>query len=161
MYSGVVRKVNANPWQGKTLYSFKIGNEDGYFNTGPVHPGIVEGDAITFNAKLSKREGNFDVDVKSIVKTTESQVTPEQYAMTKQPVGGARRAAQPMTKDNYWENREANDRNVQKVIQIQAARNAAIAVLAATTNHGGVDDNEAFINQWTDAFLANNEARLA
>lgn len=160
MFSGVVSKVSRNPWQGKTLHSFKINTADGYFNTGTVDPGVNEGESIKFDAKPAKREGNFDVVVKSITRSTDTPVSPDQYAMTSQNPNGARRSASVMTKDNYWEDRAAKDVETQKRIEIQAARNAAIALLGALSGSDPEDVGE-FINEWTDKFLKNNADRLA
>lgn len=160
MFSGVVSKVNTNNWQGKTLHSFKINTADGYFNTGTVNPGVQEGESVKFDAKPGKREGNYDVKVSSIVRSTDAPVAPEQYAMTSQSPTGAKRSAAVMTKDGYWEAREARDLVTQKRIEIQAARNAAIALLAAV--HGRPDEEvEGFIGEWTTKFLIDNDKRLA
>lgn len=153
-YSGVVRKIFTNQFGGKKLYSFSMDSDKSYFNLGEKTPSFSEGNTVSFDGAPGKRAGN--VDVKSpITVVGEQQVQPEDYI-----VGGAKRSVEVMTKDQYWSNREANDVKVQKVIQVQAARNAAIAVLSAV--HGRPDEDiEMFINKWTDIFLKNNEDRLA
>lgn len=153
-YSGVVRKIFTNQFGGKKLYSFSMDSDKSYFNLGEKTPSFSEGNTVSFDGAPGKRVGN--VDVKSPVTVVgEQAVNTESYQM-----GGAKRSVEVMTKDQYWSNREANDVKVQKVIQVQAARNAAIAVLAAV--HGRPDEEvETFINKWTDIFLKNNEDRLA
>ena len=154
-YSGVVRKIFTNQFGGKKLYSFSMDSDKSYFNLGEKTPSFSEGNTVSFDGAPGKRAGN--VDVKSpITVVGETVVTGEDYK-----VGGAKRSVEVMTKDQYWSNREANDVKVQKVIQVQAARNAAIQLLQATGPVAGLPDSyEDFINTWTDTFLKNNEDRL-
>lgn len=155
-YSGVVRKVFKNNFKGTDLYSFTLDSDKTFYNLGRKAPVFSEGQSIKFDGDRGKRQGNVDVLVDSIEISSETSVKAEDYSMSSQ--SGARRSAEVLTKDKYWENREANDVKVQKVIQIQAARNAAIALYSAMKPDG---DPEEFIHNWTDKFLANNDARLS
>jgi hypothetical protein len=159
MYNGVVSRVSSNVWQGKTLHSFQLNNTDGYFNTGTKNPNVQQGQQVAFTAKPGKRAGSFDVDVASIQVAGGTTVAPEAYSMTSQSATGARRSDSFVDKDQYWKNREAKDEITQKRIEIQAARNAAIAALGPVGdgNFDGYVDN---VNLLTDKFLANNEQRL-
>lgn len=153
-YSGVVRKIFTNQFGGKKLYSFSMDSDKSYFNLGEKTPSFSEGNTVSFDGAPGKRVGN--VDVKSPVTVVgEQAVNTESYQM-----GGAKRSVEVMTKDQYWSNREANDVKVQKVIQVQAARNAAIATMSVIFDPSK-ETAEEYINRWTDIFLKNNEDRLA
>jgi len=156
-YSGVVRKIFPKSSWG--TQSFVIDSVDKtYFNLGKVPPIFTEGQSISFDGREGKRAGNVDVDVNSIVINTDVVVKSEDYSMAKQ---GAKRTGEYVDKDVYWKNREENDKVTQKRIEIQAARNAAIAVLGPARD---ALEDEAYmtsLDQLTDKFLADNEKRLA
>lgn len=123
MFKGVVQRINSNPWQGKMLHSFTLNSERGFFNLGRIAPSFKEGQTIEFEASPAKRAGNFDVDVKSIVVIGEDAVKPESYSMV-----GAKRTSL-LQKDDYWNRKEERDIENQKIIQLQSARNTAIAYM--------------------------------
>ncbi len=147
-YTGVVSKIF--PPSNWGTHSFGLRGEKGYYNLGKVPPMFSEGQTISFYGNPGKRAGNVDVTPESVTIVTEQ---PVEHSVA----NGARRSAEVVTKDKYWENREARDEVTQKRIEIQAARNAAIELYAAMET---VEEPEAFINKWVDIFLANNEARL-
>lgn len=154
-YSGVVSKIFPKASWGAQSFGLQSVDRT-YFNLGKVPPMFSEGQTISFEGSPGKRPGTVEVNVNSIVVETETPVKAEDYKMA----NGARRGTEVLTKDKYWENREANDKLTQKRIEIQAARNAAIAVIATGFVSGGTTDLDKMIAEWTDKFLADNEKRL-
>ena len=151
-YSGVVRKIFPKTNWGS--YSFSLTDQKGFFNLGKVEPTFSEGQTISFDGGPGRRPDN--VEVISPVKVVDSVVSEvKDYSMA-----GAKRSVDLLGKDAYWTNREAKDEVTQKRIEIQAARNAAIALLAALGGSGDLSTHD-FIDEWTDTFLADNESRLS
>lgn len=161
MYKGTVRKIGKNTWQGKDLHSFQLNGDDTYYNTGTDNPNVAEGDQIVFDGVPGKRAGTVNVKTKSISKSTEPPFTPDSHSMVSQPgAERAKRVASVVTKDDYWAAREARDEVTQKRIEIQAARNAAIALLDTGLDTTPFDSLTEAVNFWTDVFLDDNEKRL-
>lgn len=137
-YSGTVQFVNQNEVNGKTLHSFKLFGDKHFSGSGTMNPNVNKGDYISYEAEVLAN-GNLKVDVASIEKGSKEAV------VTKGAVHGA--TAQIMgkvslSKDEYWNNKEARDVEVQKTIQLQASRNAAIALSSAILQAGAVPGYE-------------------
>lgn len=100
---------------------------------------VVEGDTITFNAR---QNGNYkNGDAKSIKVVSrggdQAQQNQQRQVSGRQPYsgGGRSRSAQASgggSRDDYWEKKAERDVVVQKAIQFQASRNAAIEVVKAS-----------------------------
>lgn len=159
MNSGVVRSIKGNPWQNKTLWSFQLDSDRTFYNLGEVKPNFSEGQTVSFDGEAGKRQGTFNVKAGSVQVLDAAVVKPTEYSMAA-ATGGAKRTESFIGKDAYWSNREAKDEVTQKRIEIQAARNAAIALLAAL-NGDDPADVDSFLKEWTDKFLADNEERLS
>jgi len=158
MYSGVVRTIKSNPFGSKILHSFQLDSDRTYYNLGDRAPTFGEGVTIQFTGKPGTRAGSVNVDFNSIQVVNETPVQPKDYAMTQ--AAGARRTVVGIDKDQYWKNREDNDKVTQKRIEIQAARNAAIAVLGPAKDALEDESYMTSLKQLTDHFLADNEKRL-
>lgn len=101
---------------------------------------VQEGENVQFNfeTKVNGKFTNMEVDKKSIIKVAAS-VTPTAPVAVETPVAVIGQVAVPKAaanyakaqeaKDAYWANKEIRDLSVQKIIQYQAARNAAIEVV--------------------------------
>lgn len=155
MYNGTVQRIFSKPFGGKLLHSFTLQGEKGFFGLGRVAPTFKEGDQLSFEAVPSKREGNYDVKAETIKLSTETLVRVEDYSMS-----GAKKQV-VLQKDDYWKNREDRDLVTQKRIEIQAARNAAIALLQVTGTTEQLPTADEYVTYWTNMFLVDNEERLA
>lgn len=163
-YSGVVQKVNANPWKTKTLHSFTLRGTQGFFNTGEKALSLIEGQSVEFQAEQGKRAGNFDVDFNSI-KVIQAVAGPSQPATSASNVaqrpGGAVRSAAIMSKDDYWQRREERDVETQKRIELQSCRNSAVALAAVVYDNAPSSlPVEDFVQEWTLKFLALNAGQI-
>lgn len=118
---GRVTFVNEKPWNGKTLYSFKLANDEALYMCGTDKPSIAKGDFIEFDAELNPR-GQSLVKTKSIKKKESEVVTPS---------SGAGREA-------YWQDKAKSDDTRQSKIEWQAARNSAIAAADVILKNGAL-----------------------
>lgn len=130
------RKTRKGP---ANVYAIKLESDDNWYNTGFKSPGVKEGDEVTFRA--TEGQYGWEVDASSI----------EILEKAKQAAAGNVQKA--MSKDDYWKSREERDLVTQKVIQLQAARNAAIATCSAALA-GGVLALPKTANKQLDAFVA-------
>lgn len=111
---GKVQFLNAKEWNGKTLYSFKLADQQPLFMCGTDKPELNQGDYITFEAKENAR-GQLQVNVKTIRAKTAEVVTPDK----------------PW---NNWQRPQGDDKR-QRTIEYQAARNSAIAAADVILSH--------------------------
>jgi hypothetical protein len=158
-FNGIIQKKFANNFRGKQLNSFSLKGTDGFFNTAEVAIGFPEGASVSFQATQGNKPGNYVVDVSTVAGTENAPVTTYRAPPVPQRTGGAVRSAGGIGKDEYWSNKEERDIKVQKIIQLQAARNAAIAYLAAVgMDHAiqTVGDPAMFVQKWTETFLSQN-----
>ena len=129
MYTGEVAVVNGNEIADKfsdvadavvTLWSFKIEDNDTWFQSGRGKPRFNQGDTIKFVADGSKVELK-NVEVLQSAPQQESagaveQPTPTQTSASK---GGTSLAkGSPATRDNYWKAKE--ERDLEKDARYQA-----------------------------------------
>lgn len=123
--SGVVAYIGNKNIKGQDLHSFTLKGVDGFFNCNTTNPNVNKGDFISFDAEQDDK-GNYSVNVSSISRSSSSNV------------GRSNRTPVTTSKDQYWEDREKRDINTQKIIQLQASRNAAIALASAVLQAGAV-----------------------
>ena len=145
--SGVVKYVNGANAGG--FYSIKVDTMEQPIGVGKYPPKCKVGDTVEFTYSNNAR-GYPNADFKSLKVVSSSQPQPAQArvspAATPSAVAGV-----PMSKDDYWRNKETRDlvneirrdreRTVtQNEIRHQAARNAAIEfmrLLLTTTDSSG------------------------
>jgi hypothetical protein len=133
MMKGTVSATKDTQYDGKTLYSFRLSGHDGYFNCGTYNPDVKKGELIEFDG-TDKGGGKFQVNVPSV------KVLKEAGTVVETPTRGNFRKTfqKDEGKDAYWKAREARDLDVQKTIQLQSARNSAIALADVIIKHGAV-----------------------
>ena len=117
---GKVAFVNERNWQGKTLHSFKLVDDEALYVCGTVKPRINKGDFVTFEAKPNPK-GQMVVDLNSMQAKEAEVVT----------AGIAGKAA--------WGGKSGyNDDKRQRTIEWQAARNSAIAAAQVILGNGAL-----------------------
>ena len=132
--NGQIAEVSAKPFTDKwgkniTLYSFKLQGQNQWFRTGTNAPPCNQGDNVQF---VFEQQGqNAKVDVQSI--------QPAQGgAPVSQPQGWAQPQAAPVaqapapaaSRDTYWKDKEAYDKEVtQPRIAYAAAQKSAVALI--------------------------------
>lgn len=126
---GQVTMVSGKPFTDKwgkniTLWSFQIGGDNSYYRTGTNQPQISEGQNITFD--FEQQGNNKKVNPQSIqVVQGEGNVqgSGQQSAQAPQANRGG-------TRDDYWKNKEAYDKEVtQPRIAYAAAQKSAVAIV--------------------------------
>jgi hypothetical protein len=129
MYSGTgtVTTVSAKPFTDKwgkniTLYSFQIGGDQAWYRTGTNEPPCKEGDIINF--VFEQQGNNKKVDPSSINVTGQGNVpTPQAQPARAASSGGNSR-------DDYWKQKEAYDKEVtQPRISYAAAQKNAVQIV--------------------------------
>jgi hypothetical protein len=146
--SGTVQRIFNNTVRGKSLYSFTLRGKDGFINLGGNAPTFKEGDQVAFDADPAQKPGNF-TNVKNVVVGADTPVT--NYSPPfQQRSNGAVRSAASMTKEQYWERKEERDIETQKRIQLQAARNTAIAYLTLSNAIEPIPDAETLESAFSD-----------
>jgi hypothetical protein len=164
--SQVVGKVGVLTTDAKGNYKLKV--DDKWYSTGSSEdPGITQGQTVQFDFELSKpwiKPGTTTpVYFNNITKGTLKPVTASQPPITA-PVAqqrppfaedrSARTSSAPMSKDDYWRNKEERDlanegkRDItQQQIQLQAARNAAIELTKVLAGEKAITYSEAASKQ--------------
>lgn len=151
MERGAVQKHIEKAWNGKTFWTMVVNGEK--YGTGMKKPPEV-GTYVEFEYETNGRGYK---DVKGSINLANG-------TSKSQPQGTARAAdgSKFVTKDEYWANREARDLDVQKVIQLQAARNAAIEVVKILVAPVIVDGKAEYIvkppaqakrKEWVEAMI--------
>lgn len=115
---GKLEKVIAKKLSNGFIHSVKI--DDVWYGAGFKRPAAQEGEYVEFEWYTNDKG----------YATIKGEITviKQQQSEARAPVRQAPGSAGGLTKDQYWENKEARDVNIQKGIQFQAARNAAINV---------------------------------
>lgn len=112
MITGIVQKISQKDTAVGVMYNAQINGQ--WYGYGSKVPNFKEGDSISFDVQTKGQYSNI------IAKTVEINAKPTN-------VVAAVPAASGNSKDEYWSNKEAKDLGVQRAIQQQSARNAAIA----------------------------------
>lgn len=182
MIKGVVQKILVNPQYGLT--SFTIKGQDGFFSLGKDKPTFKEGDPIQFDtntvgkytyAKDVAPWTDGGVSQGSSVASVANAQPSRSFGNKGRSFGGNGGSA---ARDEYWAAKEARDiakegeyALTQQRIEVQAARNAAIAAATVLIEKGLVaspkkqaDQYDHFlglVNQLTDTFIKDTAERLA
>lgn len=175
MPQGVVGKINHNEKFG--LYSFALKNQDGWHSLGEHPPTFKEGDSIQFDS-VTKGKYNYAQNVTPWVDGGAAQAPRvNSFSNASNNSGGGYRGGRAKSfggksdeEKLYWSKKDATQELVQKKIEIQAARNAAIetakflyeADLVAKPKAKGeqYDAFLALVDQIASDYMANTEARL-
>lgn len=142
--SGVLEKISSRKPQGFLMYDITV--EGKSYGCGPVRPQVEEGSRVTFEVErkgafLNVKKGTLRpwepkddevIPAKALIKTTET-VAPTSKSERAKATGPA-----PMTKDDYWRNKEKDDVARQDAIQFQAACNRALEMLKLLVQAGAL-----------------------
>lgn len=110
---GTIAYVNEKNWNGKTLYSFKLANDQTLYTCGTQRPAAAKGDFVTFEGK-ELANNRFEVDLRSInVRKAEVAVAGRSFP-------------------------RFDDSKRQETIEWQAARNSAIAAAGVILQAGAL-----------------------
>lgn len=133
---GTVKWSGGTPVRGKTLWSFTLKEQDGFFGCGISDPKVKKGDTIEFDYEIVNGRSTVVVDTINLLSAAPSErsgVSSEPSASS----GGGRSDAQ------YWEGKAKRDiendeyrRSNDIRIQYQSARNAAIEVAGILVEAG-------------------------
>lgn len=149
MERGAVQQVKDKAWNNKTFWSMKVNGE--WYSTGMKKP-PAEGTYVEFEFETNAR-GYKDV---------KGNITASAVLAGPQGTGGAAKGAKFVSKDDYWLGREQRDIAVQAVIQLQAARNAAIETVKILVAPVIVDGKAEYIvkppaqakrKEWVEAMI--------
>ncbi len=172
LIQGVVQKINVKAWDGKNLYSFFIRGQDGMFSLGEHPPSFKEGDSIKFE---TVQKGRY-INAVNVVpwEGTGTATAPAVQNVARSSgrsnyVGG--RSGKSDEEKAYWQAKDAKQDVIQKKIEIQAARNAAIEaakfliekefVKTPTKQADKYDSYLALVDQLATEFLTNTANRFA
>lgn len=174
---GVVGKISSKDWEGKILSSFALAGQDGWYSLGTKTPTFKEGDSIKFDTKQSGKYINAlnivpwkEEGVKETTQVTSNLTKPAFGGWKGQPSKGGFQGIKSQEEKDYWKKKDASNADVQRRIEIQAARNAALVaahfliekeiVKIPTKVAEKYDAYLALVNQVADEFLKNNESRI-
>lgn len=138
MPKGVVSKIFEKQWDDGKTYSFKLSGDETFYRLGKISPQFSEGSSIQFDA-VTKGANTYVNEAPSPWTdggATQAPAIPTTGGVYSGGQGGYKGGAgkKPYGKSEeekvYWKARELRDVTVQKKIEIQAARNAAL--VAAT-----------------------------
>lgn len=118
---GRVSYVGSKPYGSKVLWSLRLQNNDAWFNCGERDPNVKSGDNVEFEYTVNPN-GKSQVSIPTVrvlAGATATTVTQSQPSSSFKGNG----------KEEYWENRAADDKLKDLRIQHQSARNAAIEVV--------------------------------
>jgi hypothetical protein len=176
LVKGIIGKVSRKDFQGKTLTSFALKGQDGWYSVGERSLQFNEGDSVQFNVETrGKYAYAKDLTPWTDGGATSAPAVPSgpRFTPKSNKSFGANAA-----KDKYWEDKEKRDlereryqREVtQPRIEVQAARNAAIQTASFMFEKELVkvpakqaDKYDAFIElieTLTDEFVKRNSARV-
>jgi hypothetical protein len=178
LVKGIVGKISQNQFQGKVLSSFALKGQDGWYSLGEHAPTFKEGDSIQFDVQ---QRGKY-VYAKEIEPWTDGGATQAPsvagtvgagsagFNRSAPRRGGYSAGGKSDEEKSYWSNRDAKEIVTQRRIEIQAARNAAIATATVMFEKELVkvptkqaDKYDAFIQlveQLTSEFIASTNSRL-
>lgn len=138
MIEGQLIKTYIKPWtdgrSGKEvkLYSFKIKEyPDEFFRTGQKNPGVKEGSVIRFEADDKNNVRPEDIEIVSTGPQPTAAHTASSHAAETSQHGS-------LTKDGYWDRKEAGDTARQHAITYQAARKDAIELCGYLASHNAL-----------------------
>jgi hypothetical protein len=139
-FTGIVEAVRKND-QGY----WSIKTSDGqWFGCGKSKPACSEGDEVDFDYSMNGKYNNADLDTLEVI-SSDNKVAPKKAWPGKKTA-----TSEGDGKAGYWEQKAVNDEKVQKIIQFQAARNAAIEIIGIALKNSvlfipeGKDKNAGF-----------------
>lgn len=139
MQTGYVSYVGNNNFKGKTLYSFRLQNEDKWFNCGGTDPKVAKGDKVEFD--YTDKNGRGEVSIPSLRKLGGSNEVHQ--GTSSSALTAASSSGGGLSKDQYWVNKEKKDEAKAEEyaannlrIQWQAARNSAIEITGILVTAG-------------------------
>jgi hypothetical protein len=147
---GRVKWSGSNKYNGKTLYSFRLDNQEGFFGCGVADPKVKSGDTIEFSYEVVNGRSSVLLDTISLVSSGPSERPSgnKSHGTSSYPKDGGvplGNAANYKEKDTYWKDKESRDlvndeyrRGNDIRIQYQSARNAAIAVTDILVKAGAI-----------------------
>lgn len=125
-YKGVVQKIHKQKMYGVLM------DDEQWYGHGSDQPKFNEGDLIEFeydeNQKGTRVYKNIIPKSVQVISASNGDKGVESGGSSRQS-GSAPKQGKTMTKDNYWENKAAEDIKTQKAIRYQASRNSAIEVV--------------------------------
>lgn len=145
---GTVQRIVAKAAGRGTAHNIQMDNGQ-WYGYGFNKPTFGEGAEISFDVQWNGQYGNVNIATLQIINQGQPQQQGGYNGQGRSNGGGNNRGANTggrapaqasggMSKDDYWKNREARDLVVQKQIQYQASRNAAIEVVKAGIDAGAV-----------------------
>jgi hypothetical protein len=136
---GLVSYFGSTLWKNKKLWSFKVENDDSWYNCGENRPDIEKGATIEFSYEDGAKPNNRFVtrgSVRLLSSPNTGQVAPSVGPSN----GGNTHAssAGTLSKDDYWKRREEREVEKGDDIHLLACRNSAIALVGHMLGREGV-----------------------
>lgn len=130
---GVVQRTFSKQFENGTAYSFTLKGQDGFFSTG-YRPAVEQGKAYEFE---------YTTDPKGRKSVNLSTLRPWEAgdAVQAPPVRSFARSGgfkKDDGKDEYWKNKEARDIQNDRLRELGATRNTAIALVDMMLRNGAV-----------------------
>jgi hypothetical protein len=116
---GTVKKVLTKNWQDKTLYSLILNESEKIFGLGTFRLKAKPGDFVKFEYSVNKN-GYPDANTKTL------EVTENKEAIHTEVSAKAAGRASGLSKDDYWNRKEARDLRQDELREIGATRNTAV-----------------------------------
>ena len=180
MAKGVVARISKKDWEGKTLTSFALKGQDGWYSIGERAPTFTEGSSIEFDV-VTRGSRAYAQNIVPWVDggaATAPGVESVSNAQGRAPSrgfqkgsGGSFRGGKSDEEKAYWAKRDEQQEVTQRRIEIQAARNAAIEaatvmwereiVKIPTKQADKYDAFMALVETLTDDFLGKTSSRLS
>jgi hypothetical protein len=126
--TGVLGKIFGKPYNGKTLYSLKLENDSKWYGLGTKNPDIAPGSIVEFEAKTNPK-GFTDVLTPTLVVVRGPQQTVSTGSTVAQVASNGHNGSGRngfLSKDSYWDRKEARDLKQDELREIGATRNTAI-----------------------------------
>lgn len=133
---GVVNKVFSKDFDNKTLYSFTLQGDRNFYGTGERKAPVEVGKAYEFETRTTP-SGRINVDLGTLRPWEDGPTlqAPPVQNFARRTSGGFK--GDP-DKDAYWKNKEARDIQNDKMRELGATRNTAIALMQVMLANGAV-----------------------
>lgn len=152
MVTGMVSRINSKPYNGKMLYSVKLSSDDRWFGLGAGPLNFKEGDTIEFDSKTNAK-GYHDALRNTLkVLTQGAEVVSNKASVSQTQSSG-------VSKEGYWDRKEARDARQDELREIGATRNTALEFIKVLLSSESISlptkkaEREGFLQDLLDDYI--------
>ena len=125
---GTVKWVGSKVIRNSKLWSFSLNESDEFFRTGFDQPNVNRGDFVEFEYEVNQYGNQVKAkDLKVKVQTAATTSPPARVGSAGVPAAG---------KDEYWKQKEENDKSKDAAIQLMSCTNTAVSILKLAQEAG-------------------------